>query len=254
MCNYRANLNHNFTRILRAVSLSNVTLPLPTYGNAPRTHAWQCRRSGAVAYVAALALSLSVFLFASGDGTLLAAAWASPIGIVLLLISIVSICRVCTTGQPANPPTRQPANRQTAKPPNRQTAKPPNRHTTPPPPQFSDSFVGVYEESAIFGVYEHAEPAEVLMWSYLLSTIGGVATFILSGEIAVAVPFFTAHPEVLAWVALSEIIGYVPGLSCVRGSGWVGRCVRARDRGCVGIDRGGHANEAGRPRVGQGRP
>ena len=38
---------------------------------------------------------------------------------------------------------------------------------------------------------------------------GGVTTFIVSGEIAVAVPFFTSRPEVLAWVALSEIIGYV---------------------------------------------
>ena len=78
-----------------------------------------------MAYIAALALSLSVFLFASGDSTLLASASGSPIGIFLLLISI-----------------------------------------------FSDSFVGVYEEKAIFGVYEHAEPAEVLMWSYLLSSIG----------------------------------------------------------------------------------
>ena len=124
MSNKDARMVNIRTRTAQATSCRQCRppLPRPSHQHHPPV---QCRRSGTVAYIAALALSLSVFLFASGDGTLLASASGSPIGIFLLLISI-----------------------------------------------FSDSFVGVYEEKAIFGVYEHAEPAEVLMWSYLLSSIG----------------------------------------------------------------------------------
>ena len=54
---------------------------------------------------------------------------------------------------------------------------------------------------------DEADPAEVLMWSYALSSVGGVVLFFTSGEMVAVASFFTRQPEVLGWIALSEIVG-----------------------------------------------
>lgn len=72
----------------------------------------------------------------------------------------------------------------------------------------TDSCIGTYEQWKIFSQYE-VHPSEVLLYSYTLSSLGGIITFLLSGEVSYAVNFFSDSPSVMALMALSEGFGYL---------------------------------------------
>mmetsp|Transcript_8796 Transcript_8796/g.11197 ORF Transcript_8796/g.11197 Transcript_8796/m.11197 type:complete len:316 (-) Transcript_8796:365-1312(-) len=73
---------------------------------------------------------------------------------------------------------------------------------------FSDSFIGTYEQKYIFLPYPEVEPAEVLMFSYGLSSLGGIVAFLLSGELEHAIRFFSSQPLMVFWMSVSEVFGY----------------------------------------------